>query len=117
MARQFQCLQLLSFVLVIALLFVGRSAGQGDKANFSQEFFEPFNGNPGKDFSFELWGEDAKNHVVFEPAGLRITLPSGYPKQRQNTGVSTTGPAVCHRALQNQPPLSAPKPASGLGDS
>ena len=36
-----------------------------------------------------VYGPDAPECVKFEPAGLRITLPLGYPKPRPGTGVVT----------------------------
>jgi DNA-directed RNA polymerase subunit RPC12/RpoP len=36
-----------------------------------------------------IYGPDAPACVKFEPAGLHITLPLGYPKQRPGTGVVT----------------------------
>src|SRR5262249_23747983 len=43
-----------------------------------------------KGADLELFGLDADQGVRFEPAGVRIALPPGYPDERPRTGIATT---------------------------
>src|SRR5438046_3106658 len=58
-----------------------------DAAVYADEYHEPLRGNPAAKFDFILSGPDAARLVQFQPEGLRITLPTGYPDQRPSTGV------------------------------
>jgi serine/threonine protein kinase len=53
----------------------------------AQEYSHSFKDNPGAQEGWDLFGADAGECVKFEPAGLRITLPAGYPPERPSIGV------------------------------
>jgi len=57
------------------------------KAKPSPERYLPLKGKPEDRDDLELIGPNANRCVRFEAAGLRITLPAGYPGERPNTGV------------------------------
>ncbi len=64
-------------------------AGVGDPApkENGREVHLPLRGIPEDRDGVERFGPDAKKCVKFEPEGLRITLPAGFPGERSNTGV------------------------------
>jgi predicted RNA-binding Zn-ribbon protein involved in translation (DUF1610 family) len=67
--------------------FAATAGGQEPDAKFAREYREPFKGTPANPGDFAFTGPDAEKCVQFEPAGLRITLPGGYPKERPATGL------------------------------
>jgi RNA polymerase sigma factor (sigma-70 family) len=78
----------------------------------------PLRGKPENRDDIELIGPNAEECVRFEPEGLRITLPAGYPGERPNTGVRIHLPArgdfeatVSYEILGEPAPAdAAPKP-------
>jgi hypothetical protein len=77
---------------ILASLLPGQPPPANDtdpKAEYRQEYYYSFKGNPEKGPGLDLFGPDAEESVKFEPAGLRITLPPGYEGLRPNTGVIT----------------------------
>jgi RNA polymerase sigma factor (sigma-70 family) len=62
------------------------------KTSYAQEYYHSFKGNPQKNTDFELSGPEADQCVAFEPAGLRIKLPTDFPHVRGFTGVATHFP-------------------------
>jgi hypothetical protein len=63
--------------------------GQDPAPKYRQEYHVLFKGTPDKDPGFRFIGPDAEQCVHFEPDGLRIKLPTGVPKERAPTGLST----------------------------
>jgi RNA polymerase sigma factor (sigma-70 family) len=61
---------------------------------YAQEFFRSFKGKADDLPDFKYRGLDGETVVQFEPDGLRITLPPGYPEQRPGTGVTLLSPVV-----------------------
>jgi RNA polymerase sigma factor (sigma-70 family) len=59
------------------------------RTEYPARFDRPFKQNPEKGPELELFGLDADRCVQFEPAGLRITWPPGYPDDRPRTGIVT----------------------------
>jgi serine/threonine protein kinase len=53
-----------------------------------QEYAQSFRGTSQNRAGIRLLGPDAQDHVLFEPDGLRITLPAGYAGQRPASGVA-----------------------------
>ncbi len=81
-------------LLVLTVLGVGfLLAGNGDDSPASKEPFQEvsqsFKGVPEQGPRWDVFGPDAEECVRFEPAGLRITLPRGFPGPRPYTGLST----------------------------
>jgi serine/threonine protein kinase len=60
----------------------------GASAALDLEFYRSLKDDAENRASFELRGPNAERCVQFEPDGLRITLPDGYPKLRPMVGVS-----------------------------
>jgi hypothetical protein len=54
---------------------------------YPNEAFWSLKGEPDVSAAMLRMGSDAENCVRFEPAGLRIVLPDGYPKVRPETGL------------------------------
>ncbi len=69
-------------------LEIRRAAAPANKKNYAQEYFQPFKGPPINAREFKFRGPDAESLVKYEPAGLRMTLPPGYPEQRPGTGLA-----------------------------
>jgi hypothetical protein len=51
-------------------------------------YSQPFHGEPADMRRYVLIGRNAAEHLTFEPDGLRIQLPAGYPEQRPSTGLA-----------------------------
>jgi hypothetical protein len=60
------------------------------KTEYHQEYYHSFRGNAGLADELELIGPDVEACVRFEPAGARLTLPTGHPGKRLATGLTTT---------------------------
>jgi hypothetical protein len=88
MQRIHLLLQCGCFILAPAFVFAEAAHAQDEQGKAAQELIEPFKGKPGEQIPWQYWGADAMKYVAFEPTGMRITLPAGQPKGRQNTGVS-----------------------------
>jgi hypothetical protein len=58
------------------------------KGGLAQEYYWSFKGTPEREERFEPIGPEADKCIKFEPEGVRITLPSGYPKKRVGTGLA-----------------------------
>jgi hypothetical protein len=67
-------------------------AGTDSKKSYAQEYYHSFKDNTELPVAFQLFGPDAERCVRLEPAGLRITLPTGYPGGRPSTGVIANYP-------------------------
>jgi serine/threonine protein kinase len=61
---------------------------EASKDGLTQEYYLSFKGAPKNMERLELIGPDADECVKFEPSGLRITLPTGYPEKRVATGLA-----------------------------
>lgn len=59
------------------------------KKEFAKDFHPKLKADSQEVAGLESYGPDKKECVKFEPDGLRITLPIGYPRQRSLTGVIT----------------------------
>jgi hypothetical protein len=75
--------------LGMASLFTSASDGQETGTKVRQEYYLSFKGRPQNDKDFRLVGPDAEQCVKFEPDGLRISLPTGHPKEHPPTGLAT----------------------------
>jgi len=58
------------------------------KANYQQEYYHSFKGNPENTDDFQMIGPGVDECVKFERAGLRVTLPIGH-HGNQGTGLAT----------------------------
>jgi RNA polymerase sigma factor (sigma-70 family) len=84
----------------VRLLNVGALGdGDADVLVFTKEFtkeprdyYWPLKGNPENNQELSLFGPGAAEVVRFEPEGLRIDLPAGYPGQRPFTGLRAQTP-------------------------
>jgi DNA-directed RNA polymerase subunit RPC12/RpoP len=76
-------------IVLLAALAGPGIAGADGPAEGAKEYLISLKGRPEQGPPIELWGPGAADCVKFEPAGLRVTLPAGLPKQRPHTGVST----------------------------
>jgi serine/threonine protein kinase len=91
-ARRFWLLLLMLLVaLDVGLLgWLGRAGFEtGTRTESHQEYYQSLKGKPGDDSGLDLFGPEVDQCVLYEPAGLRITLPAGCPGERPSTGVST----------------------------
>jgi hypothetical protein len=90
------------------------------KESHAERFFSlkgvPENPNP-----FSWFGTGAEKYVRFEPEGLRITFPAGYPGERPFTGVRVAAPlkgdftvTVNFEVLQEPKPEEVGKGATRL---
>ncbi len=59
------------------------------RKNYAEEYHPTLKDNAKQISDLLTYGPDAPACVKFEPAGLHITLPLGYPKNRPGTGVIT----------------------------
>ncbi len=59
------------------------------KKEYAENFQAALKGDAATVPGLTIYGPDAEACVKFEPDGLRITLPSGYPRARPGTGVVT----------------------------
>jgi len=104
---------------VVLLAFLGLAGGANEEAvkkESWQEYYQSLKGEPENRKGFKLEGPDAGACVHFEPAGLRITLPLGYARERSNTGVRCRLPVkgdfeitVNYEILQEPEPAAAEK--------
>jgi hypothetical protein len=56
---------------------------------YAEEFHPTLKGNAAAIPGLAIYGPDADACVKFEPEGLRVSLPIGYPRQRPGTGAIT----------------------------
>jgi hypothetical protein len=66
--------------------------GAGPQAAPAGEYYHSFKDHPEDRSGWALFGPDAGDYVKFEPAGLRITLPAGFPPDRPSVGVIRAAP-------------------------
>jgi serine/threonine protein kinase len=78
--------------LFIARFMVGNAAGNEPSSKHFQEYHLALKGDFASNPGIEPVGPNAEECVNFEPEGLRITLPSGWRTERDNTGVSLNLP-------------------------
>jgi len=64
-------------------------AGPRLKKEYAEDFQHALKVNAGEIPGLVIYGPDAPQCVKYEPDGLRITLPPGYPRPRPGTGVVT----------------------------
>jgi serine/threonine-protein kinase len=75
--------------LGIPFWLAGAPGGADPQNETQQEFYQRFEGSTELNPGLKLFGIHPERHVMFEPAGLRITLPAGYRGQRPWTGLAT----------------------------
>jgi hypothetical protein len=83
------------FAGLAAMLFLGLAPGftvAGDDKAAKTDYHQSFRGTPENMEGLTWVGMAAKKHVVFEPEGLRLTLPTGFAKPRPFTGLAVTFP-------------------------
>lgn len=73
------------FLVLTTLLVFARPRDEQPPAKMT--YSQPFKGKPEDMQRYALRGPDVTHHLNFEPDGLRINLPSGYPGQRPSTGL------------------------------
>jgi serine/threonine protein kinase len=71
----------------IALWLAGALTETDPTREYAQEYYQSLKG-PVSPPGFELFGPDADQLVHYEPEGLRITMPLGYPEMRKAAGVN-----------------------------
>jgi hypothetical protein len=82
---------LLMVALGIGLSFAWLGAGEADPARGpAQEFYQRFDDSSERAPGLKLFGIHTDQHLRFEPAGLRITLPFGYQGHRPAHGLVTS---------------------------
>ncbi len=91
------------FTAVLALSLVGAAAAQDDqpapqiaqpqhKADYARAYYHSFKGDPEIGDEFLFHGLNPRECALFEPAGLRISLPAGHPDKRPGTGLTISTP-------------------------
>jgi RNA polymerase sigma factor (sigma-70 family) len=65
-----------------------KDAAVRSKDSYAFEWYHAFAEKSGDNSEFNLIGPDAASCVQFDPAGVRITLPTGYPGKWFGTGVA-----------------------------
>jgi hypothetical protein len=96
------------------LWFAWAGDGPAEQPAPAQEYHQPFHGKPADMHSYVLLGPEAKDRVRFEPDGLRITLPRGFPGRRQGTGLVFTTPVRGNFEINlDYEVLQGPDPADG----
>ena len=81
---------LVAFMVLVMGLSCAEAADEPDvKKDYAKEYHLLLKGKQPNPQDFKLMGPDADRCVHFEPDGLRITLPTGYPGGRPSTGVVT----------------------------
>ena len=75
------------------LKFVNVQPGDADtlalKKDYAKDYHAKLKDNEKGVEGLAVYGPEASACVKFEPTGLRIALPAGYPKPRSGTGVVT----------------------------
>src|SRR6266567_7218994 len=80
---------LIALGLGLSLGLAGASGGDDGKDDPPQEFYQSFVGAESLSPELRLFGIEPEKHVKLEPAGLRITLGTGYQGQRPPMGFAT----------------------------
>jgi hypothetical protein len=75
-----------ALVALAALTLAAAEPEPGKK--YKDDYFLPLKGEPAGGHAFEYYGPDAEACVRFEPDGLRLSLPRGYPGLRPGTGLT-----------------------------
>src|SRR5262249_40998925 len=73
--------------LGISAWLAAGGGGPAPRAASAKDYSPSFKDTPEAGRGGELFGADAEDCVKSEPAGLRITLPAGYPPERPSIGV------------------------------
>jgi Protein of unknown function (DUF1583) len=81
--------RLIALTLGMFLCLVGASGGGDGKNDAPEEFYQLFEGSEELSPELRLFGIEPEKHVKLEPAGLRITLGTGYQGQRPYMGFAT----------------------------
>ncbi len=77
------------FIAILLLWFADQASAQTDSP--AERVFS-LKGIPENPDIFSKFGDGAMQHVRFEPEGLRITLPAGFPGERPFTGLRIDTP-------------------------
>ncbi len=79
-------------VLVLMLLGLRTpsllAGAREEKPPAKMVYSQPFQGKPEDLDRYVFRGQDAADYLTFEPDGLRIKLPPGYPEQRPSIGLA-----------------------------
>ncbi len=78
-----------SWSAVVSGVFAQVKTDAEGKPAYPQEYHDSLKGGFKKGPGFRLIGPKAEQCVKFEPAGVRLTLPAGFPGPRPNTGFFT----------------------------
>jgi serine/threonine protein kinase/DNA-directed RNA polymerase subunit RPC12/RpoP len=73
--------------LMVGMFHWGAGVGRTEPQEQAREWQLPLRGTPENREGWQLIGPDAERCLKFEPEGLRITLPAGYPGERPGTGL------------------------------
>ena len=79
----------LGLAILVSAALVRAQPENPESRTYAQEFHPPLVGKGEPIPGLVVYGPDASECVRFEPNGLRITLPAGYPRPRPGTGVVT----------------------------
>jgi len=79
--------------LAMAIFYGLAAVDEPEIKENTRELHLPLRGIPEDREGWELIGPNAKECVQYEPEGLRITLPAGFPKERPGTGLRIPMPA------------------------
>ena len=79
----------IAWALAMSFCLAGASLGGDGKNAAPEEFYQLFEGSTELSPELRLFGIEPEKHVKLEPAGLRITLGSGYQGQRPPMGFAT----------------------------
>jgi serine/threonine protein kinase/WD40 repeat protein len=112
------------FAVLVCLAALGLAVGQwfagaGGEAQPNTEYREQYSislrGTPEDNAGFEFFGPNVEECVRYEPAGLRLTFPRGFPGRRPGTGLTIPVAAkgdfeitVGFEILQEPQPAAAP---------
>lgn len=78
----------LVLTLVGPRTFFPLAEARDEKPPARMVYFQPFRGKPDDMQRYVFRGQNALDYLTFEPDGLRIKLPPGYPEQRPSIGLA-----------------------------
>jgi RNA polymerase sigma factor (sigma-70 family) len=73
----------------LAIRLNGEKKGPDLKKDYGKVFQNSFKGGSEAAAGFLIYGPDTQDCVKFEPEGLRLVMPAGYPRPRPGTGLAT----------------------------
>ncbi|MEA3156705.1 MAG: hypothetical protein QOK44_4294 [Betaproteobacteria bacterium] len=81
--------RLIALTFGMSLCLVGAGVAGDGKNDAPEEFYQLFEGSEELSPELRLFGIEPEKHVKLEPAGVRITLGTGYQGQRPYMGFAT----------------------------